>query len=243
LDNTFIQVVKRLLITVLASLAKQITPLQAWFVSIVHVIKAMEENATLCLTAEYLSENIQLKVMLAIRIFISILAIIFLIALFKAQGTYLAFHANARILLVSHNIWAILSSLGNLLPNTFDLVNHSLNYHQDPCRYLFTTTVSVLIRGLLAITLFGLPWALAAIAIERCFATFNFRTYESSSSAIGISLVAAQVRKTRMTAFFACVIVAKTTVIVLFPYASDQLRLINQFLASHNEFPRNTGHD
>jgi hypothetical protein len=146
-----------------------------------------------CNCAEFLSQNEWLWAVRYLRIAIATLSIALCSILFRIQGKYLAMHPNARLLLISHNIWAILQSLTQLITHLFDVVRFSATY-TDPCQYLVTMLVSVIVRAPAAIALYGQIWALTTMAVERLVATFRYRTYESSTGTLlGKILIMAQV--------------------------------------------------
>jgi hypothetical protein len=148
----------------------------------------------LCETAEYFSETKWLWTIRFLRISIAILSIFLCAILFRIQGKHLVIHPNASYLLITHHIWAILQSVSQLIAYIFD-VTHFSAAHQDPCQYLITTLVAVIVRGPSAITLYGQIWSLTAMAVERLVATVQYRTYESSAGTIlGKMLIIAQVR-------------------------------------------------
>jgi hypothetical protein len=148
---------------------------------------------TLCDTAEYLANNTLLQVILYARLVLAVVGLIFVAVLFKVQGTYLAYHPNARILLIVHHIWAILQCVGSFENYLFEVILYGHKY-DDGCLYLMTTATSVAVRGPTVIFLYGQIWALASMAIERCWATARYRTYESTNTTVGICLTIMQVR-------------------------------------------------
>jgi hypothetical protein len=148
----------------------------------------------LCYTAMYLGENTLIRALLILRTGVGITGVIFMLLLFKIQGTNLALHENGKILLTSHHIWALLLSVGNILAPAFDLIRYSvLNSDSDPCDYLVKTTTAVAMRGLDLLCTYGEVFALAAMAVERCVATIQYRTYEIHESMLGKVLLVAQV--------------------------------------------------
>jgi hypothetical protein len=149
-------------------------------------------NQELCEIAQYLAQNKELQSLLIIRSIIAIFGILFFFILFKIQGVYLAFHSNARILLIGHHMWAILLSAVNLCAHIFDLIRYSAKY-SDPCKYLMTTVLSVLVRGPDLICVYSEVFILTMMAFERCMATVKFRSYESSNGTLGKCLIVLQV--------------------------------------------------
>jgi hypothetical protein len=150
-------------------------------------------NSTLCTTGEFLSESVLLRVMLIIRCCIAVCAVTFFAILFRIQGTHLALHSNARILLVSNYIWAILQSLSNLLCHIYDLVR-LWQHHDNPCDYLVSIELGLVIRGPTVLSMYGEVWTLLAMAAERGVATVLFRSYDTKKSvSCGTILVFIQV--------------------------------------------------
>ena len=153
----------------------------------------MNNSQLFCETANYLAHNTQLIVMLCIRVGAAIIGLVFFALLFKIQGTYLAFHDNARLLIMNHHFWVVTQSAANLLGYIFTLIRFAQPY-MNPCQYLISTTASVVFaKGPAVYAIYGQVWALASMAIERCFATYSYRDYEKRSSGIGKMLVMAQV--------------------------------------------------
>uniref|UniRef100_A0A914XDY1 Uncharacterized protein n=1 Tax=Plectus sambesii TaxID=2011161 RepID=A0A914XDY1_9BILA len=151
-------------------------------------------NSTLlqkCDTANYLAHNTKLAVMLIIRLFVSVVGLILFALLFKVKGTNMAFHSNARVLFISHLIWTVLQAISNLLCHSFMLIRYTMK-HENPCDFLLTATEASLAKGPSVFTVHGQVWSLAAMAIERCFATYKYRDYEKTMSVIGKLLTAAQ---------------------------------------------------
>jgi hypothetical protein len=154
----------------------------------------MNASQALCATASYLAHNTQLIVTLCIRIVVAIIGLCFIVILFKVQGIHLAFHVNARLLLINHHVWLVLQSVSNLSGYSFILFQF-LRPETDPCQYLFSTKMSVLFaKGPSVFSLYGQVWALAAMAVERCYATYEYRDYERRSSRVGKMLVVVQVK-------------------------------------------------
>ena len=152
------------------------------------------DNATrkLCDTANYLAHNTQLTVMLSLRAVVAAVGLCLFGVLFKAQGTHLAFHSNARLLLISHHIWVVLQAVAVLLCYSFSLIRYAMNF-PEPCDYLITMGMSLLVKGPVLFTLYGQVWALATMAVERCYATYRYHDYEKRDNRVGISLIAFQV--------------------------------------------------
>uniref|UniRef100_A0A914XCW2 Vomeronasal type-1 receptor n=1 Tax=Plectus sambesii TaxID=2011161 RepID=A0A914XCW2_9BILA len=153
------------------------------------------DNATrkLCDTANYLAHNTQLTVMVSLRAVVAAVGLCLFGVLFKAQGTHLAFHSNARLLLISHHIWVVLQALTNLLAHSFSLIRFAMNF-TGPCDYMISMTTSLLLRGPIVFTVYGQVWALAAMAVERCYATYRYRDYEKRDCTPGKLLIAIQVQ-------------------------------------------------
>ena len=149
-------------------------------------------DSALCETALYLAKSEYFRIMLVLRLIVAISGVILVVALVKVQGTNLAFHSSARVLLISHHIWAILQGLANVLAHTYSLVR-LWPVHRDPCDYLLTTTVAVLIRGPDIFTVYGQVWSFVALALERCVATIQYRNYETQATTLGQVLVMIQV--------------------------------------------------
>uniref|UniRef100_A0A914XFN8 Uncharacterized protein n=1 Tax=Plectus sambesii TaxID=2011161 RepID=A0A914XFN8_9BILA len=152
------------------------------------------DNATrkLCDTANYLAHNTQLKVMLTLRAVVGAVGLCLFGVLFKVQGTHLAFHSNARLLLLSHHIWVVLQAIANLLAHSFSLIYYAMNF-TGPCEYMVSMAVTLLLKGPIAFTVYGQVWALAAMAVERCYATYSYHDYEESDSTLGKLLIGIQV--------------------------------------------------
>jgi hypothetical protein len=149
--------------------------------------------ADLCISAAYLANSVQLRAMLILRAVISVVSFVLVYLLCRSQGSYLAFHPNARILLIAHHVWLFLLCVTDLIPSVFQLILFSGKYN-DSCDYLMTTTVSVIVRGPSLITMYGPVFALLAMALERFVATITFRTYEARKQTLGNCLVVVQVR-------------------------------------------------
>ncbi len=147
-----------------------------------------------CETAEYLAYNIQLRVMLIFRVIVAFTGFFLLIVLFCAQGTYLMFHYNVRVLMLSHHFWLIVQCSANILLNLTILFRFARD-DGDPCQYVVTTAFAVLIRSPTAISLYGQVFSLASLAIERLYATIRSRDYETTYRKLGPWLVIAQVRR------------------------------------------------
>jgi hypothetical protein len=153
----------------------------------------MNASQALCDIANYLAHDTQLIVILCIRVVIAITGLVFFAVLFKIQGTYMAFHDNARLLIMNHHIWVVIQSATNLIGYSSTLIRFAQPF-TNPCQYLVSTTVSVVFaKGPAVYTVYGQVWALASMAIERCFATYRYRDYETRSSGIGKFLVMTQV--------------------------------------------------
>uniref|UniRef100_A0A914XFD9 Uncharacterized protein n=1 Tax=Plectus sambesii TaxID=2011161 RepID=A0A914XFD9_9BILA len=146
----------------------------------------------LCSTANYLAHNAQLTVTLIIKVVVSAIGLFLFALLFKFQGTYMAFHSNARILFMSHHVWTVLQMIFNILCHSFTLIRYAMK-HDNPCDFLLTAAVAGLTKGPIVFAAHGQIWALAAMAIERCFATYKYRDYEKRTALIGKSLILAQV--------------------------------------------------
>jgi hypothetical protein len=151
----------------------------------------------LCETAAYLSNNIQLRVALRVHVAITIIGLLLFAILFKLQRKYLAVHPNARMLLISHHIWVILQCTTDLISHIFALRRYSIE-HVNPCDYLITSVVSVLVRGPLLFCLYGQVWALSAMAIERLCATIYYKDYEKKKNRLAKVLVPIQVRNLQL---------------------------------------------
>ena len=153
----------------------------------------MNSSQALCDTANYLAHDTQLIVMLCIRVVVAITGLVFFAVLFKIQGTYMAFHDNARLLIMNHHIWVVIQSVVNLLGYSSTLIRFAQPF-TNPCQYVVSTMFSVVFaKGPAVFTVYGQVWALASMAIERCFATYTYRDYETRSNGIGKILVMAQV--------------------------------------------------
>ena len=153
----------------------------------------MNASDVMCATASYLAHDSLLIGMLCIRVVVAITGLCLFILLFKIQGTYLAFHVNARLLLINHHVWVVLQTIANMSAYSYTLFRFS-RPETDPCQYLVSTTMSVFFgKGTAVLTVYGQVWALAAMAAERFFATYNYRDYEKKSNGIGKMLVVAQV--------------------------------------------------
>lgn len=152
----------------------------------------MNNTSSVCETAAFLSKSVQLWAMLVLREIAAFAGLVLFAILFRIQGTKLALHANAKILLVSHHIWTILHSVANLIVHTSTLIRLGL-FLEHPCSYLMYMLESILFRGQMVLTMYGQIWALAAMAIERCIATAYYRKYENSNKVLGIALVAIEV--------------------------------------------------
>ena len=152
----------------------------------------MNNSSVLCGTATILAESKQLWAMLILREIAAFVGVAFFAVLFRIQGTNLALHPNAKILLVSHHVWAILHSIASLIVHTSSIIRLVL-FFDDPCKYMMTMSVSVFLRGQMVLTMYGQIWALAAMAVERCIATATYRTYEKTNKLLGILLTLAEV--------------------------------------------------
>ena len=87
----------------------------------------------------------------------------------------------------------ILQSLSNLLCHIYDLVR-LWQHHENPCDFLVSIELGLVVRGPIIFSLCGEVWALLAMAAERCVATANFRSYETTKSvSCGTILVIIQV--------------------------------------------------
>uniref|UniRef100_A0A914UMV9 G protein-coupled receptor n=1 Tax=Plectus sambesii TaxID=2011161 RepID=A0A914UMV9_9BILA len=62
----------------------------------------------------------------------------------------------------------------------------------EPCDYLITMGTSLLVKGPVLFTLYGQVWALATMAVERCYATYRYHDYEKRDNRVGILLIAFQ---------------------------------------------------
>jgi hypothetical protein len=152
----------------------------------------MNASFELCLTAAELANNTRLKVTLAFRATVSITGLVLFVLLFKFQGTYMAFHANARVLMISHHFWAIAMSLSNLLSMTTTVIRIWPHY-SNPCDYLLTTETAVLTRGWINLCVYGQIYMFVIMTVERVFATIRYRTYEASNATLGRCLIFIQV--------------------------------------------------
>jgi hypothetical protein len=97
----------------------------------------------LCETVKFLSESKLLWTLNILRFALAIIGTILCAIMFRIQGKYFSFHPNARLLLLSHNLWAMTQSLGQLILHSFDLVRFGEVDDENPCEYLVTTLVSV----------------------------------------------------------------------------------------------------
>lgn len=147
----------------------------------------------MCDTAYYLSQHGLLKAMNILKIVASIIGLILFVVLFRVQGTYLALHINARILLISHHIWTVLQCVTNIGAQTFDLTHSQLDQRDDHCAYLVSAAEGVFVRGPHTFVQYGQMLALTTMAIERFFATITCETYETANCLLGLIIVALQV--------------------------------------------------
>jgi hypothetical protein len=152
----------------------------------------MNASSALCETAAFLALDTRLKITLAFRATVSVIGLVLFVLLFKVQGTYLAFHANARFLMVGHHFWAIFTSFSNLLAITCTFIRIWPDY-SDPCDYLVKTGTALLIRGWIGFCVYGQVYMFVVMTVERVVATVRYRTYESSKATLGKSLIAIQV--------------------------------------------------
>jgi hypothetical protein len=155
-------------------------------------VSSLNTSSVLCETAVFLADNMRLKVTLAFRATVSIIGLVLFVLLFKVQGTYLAFHANARVLMMSHHFWAICTSLSNLLAITCTFIRIWPDY-SDPCDYLTTAKQALLQRGWIGLAIYGQVYMFVIMTAERVVATARYRTYENSKATLGKSLIAIQV--------------------------------------------------
>lgn len=157
----------------------------------------MHNNSTIlpevCESAKYLAENVWFRAILYFRLFMALTGLIFCILLFRVLSSHLAFHPNVKILWINHNIWATLESMSNVILQSYYL-SYYLSKQGDPCQRLFSANTVFFIRGPTKLCLYGLIWSLAAMAIERIFATIYYRTYETINGLFGICLSVTQVR-------------------------------------------------
>jgi hypothetical protein len=150
-------------------------------------------NSTeVCEIAALLAADPLLRIVLYFRVIVFIAGLILFAVFFKIQGSYLAFHRNARLLLMNSYLWAILQTVTGLAVNIFDIIRYS-EIHQDPCEYALSTPMSALLRGPSTWALCGSVWALLAMALECCVASVTYGTYEKRSNGYGTLILAVQV--------------------------------------------------
>jgi hypothetical protein len=154
---------------------------------------SLNVSSVLCETAAFLADDTRLKITLALRATVSIIGLLLIALLFKIQGTYLAFHTNARVLMVSHHFWAICTSLSNLIAITATVIRIWPEY-TDPCDYLTTAAKAVLQRVWIGLSIYGQVYMFLIMTAERVIATARYRTYESSNATLAKSLIIIQVR-------------------------------------------------
>jgi hypothetical protein len=150
-----------------------------------HPLLLFAMNSTeVCEVAALLAADPILRILLYFRVIVFIAGLILFAIFFKIEGSYLAFHRNARMLLMNSYLWAILQTITGLALNIFDIIRYS-GVHQDPCEYTLSSPISALLRGPSIWTLCGSIWALLAMAVERCVASVTYRTYEKRSNGLG----------------------------------------------------------
>lgn len=177
-------------------------------------------NSTeICAIAFYLANDLVLRGILYFRAIVFVAGLILFATFFKVQGSYLAFHKNARLLLTSSYIWTILQTVTGLIISIFDIIRYS-DDHTDPCEYTLSAVVATLVRGPPLWAMSGSVWALLSMAFERCIASLSYRTYEKKGNAIGIATIAIQVRQ-----FRSCLDLGRNTLISS-PITENRVRLL-----------------
>lgn len=152
----------------------------------------MNNTTQICEISQYLANNYQLRIMLIIRAIMCVIGLALLAVVLRVQGTYLAFHSNARVLMFSHHIWTALQSISSFMSFMINLIRFAIN-NGDPCQYITTTAVAIAIRGPALFLMYGQIFSLASLAIERLLATIRYRDYESNDRTFGVCLIVLQV--------------------------------------------------
>jgi hypothetical protein len=141
----------------------------------------------LAITGEYLAHDIYFNVVILLRISLYAIAVVLLIGLTRVQGKHLAFHQNALILLKNHNLSIVLLSIGMCFGHLFDFVR--FRTYSSASELVIKSSTCIPIRIIPDIPSTVTQLSMVAMAIERCWASFRFRTYENNGSKLGVVLV------------------------------------------------------
>lgn len=147
----------------------------------------------MCATADYLFKSASLGVLVTFRATALVVGICLMLALLRFHDTRLALHKNARYLLTGHHIATIAMCAGFLMVHITD-IHRFLKSYRNPCDNLLTMAVSVSLRAPSTLAVYVSVLAFFSLAVERCYATVYFKTYEYSAPFFSIWLIAVQVR-------------------------------------------------
>jgi hypothetical protein len=144
----------------------------------------------ICFAAKYFADNFYLNIILFLALLFCAFGFVFNIILIKIQGTTLAVHKNALILLNNHHISVLLqSSLG--IRHAYDLITYRTA--TNPCELVDSYFTCVLFLFIPTIAQYATFLSLTMMAVERFYASYKYRTYENSGISLGIFLALTQV--------------------------------------------------
>ncbi|KAK0424489.1 hypothetical protein QR680_008692 [Steinernema hermaphroditum] len=144
------------------------------------------DNASLvanCLTAKQIASDDGFMRLLIFRLSMFVLGLLMIAAMFYMEGRFLAYHPNARILLMANNVWILLQSLAYIALLSFDIHRFSQSL-PNSCDYLVTAAASVAVRAPPDIAMYGQCWSMFFLALERSIATACYKQYEKTTNVL-----------------------------------------------------------
>ncbi|GMS99797.1 hypothetical protein PENTCL1PPCAC_21972, partial [Pristionchus entomophagus] len=166
--------------------------------------------------AEYLAASTFMHCIIAFRLAVGVLGLFGLSILLRYRSKFIA-HSSLVMLLSQHCFWSFIQSLANVIENSilaYQFANYKLEYDRlksfqetlsrDPATFISfnSGTVCIVRTGWILFSFYGInadlfrhsleyPGGLTTmfvITIERAVASHRYRSYEKSSSRLGLGL-------------------------------------------------------